>query len=552
MSITDRLLANIGKTRADFDLRSRVGKLFQRDGVPDSPEVQRVLALPRREAADPQLVELLSAELRTDPSVALRPIQALALLELGDTGGLLAPIGVGEGKTLITALAPTLLESKRPLLLTRASLREKTTRDFAILSSSWRVTFPTIWSYEELGRADRDGWLEKLQPDLIMADEGHRLRNLNAAVTRRVRRYVEAVRPAMAVLSGTITRSRLLDLHHIVQWCTKTPPLPQSAKECAQWGRAVDVDADQRLSPGALSPLGDSTEALREGFGAHMRATPGVVASSTMDFDASIECSYWRPKLPAELTTMIREVQRTKLRPDGVELDDVEAASCEMYLGLGFWYGWRVPGPDEWMLARRNWYRVVRDVLEAHEPGLDSPLQVWQRFGKETPEGQAWAAVKNTFEPERVTHWVTRELVERIVASCEQPTLIWTQYRAVGEALRELGIRYYAEKGFDIDGKYVEDSPTETIALSISANIEGRNLQRWSRNLVLTPPANATMFEQLIGRTARSGQEADEITCRIWAPTTRYIDRCEDAKVEALYQQQISGQPQRLLLADWT
>lgn len=69
MGLLDTMLARVGKTRADFDLRSRVGRALHADGVPDSPEVQRVLALPRREP-EPDALELLSREYSTRPSSA--------------------------------------------------------------------------------------------------------------------------------------------------------------------------------------------------------------------------------------------------------------------------------------------------------------------------------------------------------------------------------------------------------------------------------------------------------------------------------------------------
>ena len=93
--------------------------------VGDSEELQRVLALPRRARPTPEqsrrIVEVMTrrfaiennncrcAELRPaveDPCIkTLRPIQAWALLEMMHVGGMVGPIGVGHGKTLMFVLA---------------------------------------------------------------------------------------------------------------------------------------------------------------------------------------------------------------------------------------------------------------------------------------------------------------------------------------------------------------------------------------------------------------------------------------------------------------
>ena len=97
--------------------------------VQHTRELERVLRLPRRQwggADSDRWAAELSAVLRlAQGSMTLRPIQAQALFEAGTLRGLFAPIGVGHGKTLITALAPYILQSRRPLLITRANLIEE-------------------------------------------------------------------------------------------------------------------------------------------------------------------------------------------------------------------------------------------------------------------------------------------------------------------------------------------------------------------------------------------------------------------------------------------
>ena len=95
-----------------------------------SRELDRILALPRRQWADEGFAaELTKCLKRPGGTMTLLPIQAQALCELIASDGLVAPIRVGGGKTLITLLAPFVVRAKRPLLVTRASLLEKTKRD---------------------------------------------------------------------------------------------------------------------------------------------------------------------------------------------------------------------------------------------------------------------------------------------------------------------------------------------------------------------------------------------------------------------------------------
>jgi hypothetical protein len=136
------MLAKTGKTMVDFKKGSHMGKVFRQRGVMSTPELARVLNIPRRVWAEDKELDALASAL-TDwlktpkGTMALRPIQAKALEELHDFGGLLAPIRVGGGKTLISMLAPVVLGAERPLLLVPAKLRDKTLREFAELRRHW-------------------------------------------------------------------------------------------------------------------------------------------------------------------------------------------------------------------------------------------------------------------------------------------------------------------------------------------------------------------------------------------------------------------------------
>lgn len=554
MALLDDILARDGKTRADINPRSRLGQAVFTDGVPDSPEVQRVLALPRKDALDHSFIDELSAALRIDPTARLRPRQAEALCAMASGNGVFAPLGVGVGKTLLSFLLPVACGAVRPVLMIPASLREKTARDATALRRQWKIANNIdVLSYEMLGHPKHENDLLDLAPDLLICDEAHALRNPSAAVTRRVKRYVEERRPRVVLMSGTLMQSRVEDLHHLLMWThgPERAPIPKTKREAQVWGRAIDESSFTSLGPGALAPLGESQPELRAGYGRHVSNTFGVVASTTVDCPASIRLVIEKCSLSSELTQAIATLRATGCRPDGVELEDAQLAACELQLSCGFWYGWKHMPPEPWSVARRNWHRLVREVLAAQLPGLDSPLQVWNNYGHTTPEGRTWGAIRHSFRPEQVTNWVDRSVVAGLLESCRKPTIVWTSHVAVGRLAEELGYEYYGKNKRTSSGKHIMDaSPLSTIVCSIDSCLEGTHMIGWSHNLVLTPPAEDLIWEQMIGRTHREGQKADEVEVRVWAPTQRARDRVLSARTDAEARQQLCQQPQRLVLAD--
>ena len=141
-------------------------------------ELERILSLPRRPAEYPpedeaSIVQRMTAMLRTPHGrMTLRPIQATALFEIAHAMGGFMPIRVSGGKTIVSLLAPTVLGSKRPLLLVPAALVEATRRRWRELAEHWRI-FPMIdvRSYQWLSRVGAATYLEDSRPDAIVLDE---------------------------------------------------------------------------------------------------------------------------------------------------------------------------------------------------------------------------------------------------------------------------------------------------------------------------------------------------------------------------------------------
>ncbi|MEI6806500.1 MAG: DEAD/DEAH box helicase family protein, partial [Myxococcaceae bacterium] len=221
--------------------------------VTRSAEFDRVMNLPKRElSADASGV--LTQKLRTENgTMTLRPIQAQALSELEQCQGLFAPIRVGGGKTLISLLAPVLLQAKRPLLLMPAKLIAKTEAEAKVLGQHWRLGKLKIMSYELLGHERGQKEFLEYAPDFIIADECHKLKNTKAAVTRRVSRYISKnPKTVMLAMSGTITKRSIRDFWHIAKWCLRSnAPVPLNWPEMSLWADALDenVPALMRVKP---------------------------------------------------------------------------------------------------------------------------------------------------------------------------------------------------------------------------------------------------------------------------------------------------------------
>lgn len=561
------------------------------DEIRETSELARVRALPARPEVTRDLVVLLSRHLRLHPDddrcpshagdacrvcggtgrIELRPDQAGALREAYEVGGLFAPMRVGAGKTLVTLLLPTLLRAQRPVLMAPASLirdkpgaPSKTKRDFAALCRAWRVRLPVLLSYEQMGRAEHEARLLEIKPDLLILDEAHGVRNWDASVTRRVRRAVEAVRPRVAALSGTLLTDAILDYHHLVVWSLgRSAPVPIPRAEAEQWSQACDRRATlRRIGTGALA-------SLPGGYHQHLRSRRGVLPTSGDDCSASIEVSIWAPALSQKIRSMISETGSSGLRPDGEVLDEWELPDCLSQLAQGFYYVWDPRPPSWWLEPRRAWRAYVRAVLDEHLDGFDSESMIVNaldrvvdapdfRMGRSGVEGlppcadeglallQAWRKVRDKFTPNTVPVWIDGDPLRHAAALArDHRAIVWTRHRAAGWQLEMLGVPYYG------GGTDPSEAPRTAIACSVAAHSVGKNLQAWSSSILLAPIANALGVEQWMGRTHRPGQRTDVV--RYWWPgSIPYHGEClARVMTEARSLARASGFSQKILDATW-
>lgn len=559
------------------------------NAVKATAEFKRIFDMPRRPTTGhAELARQMTEALRRPGGKqTLRETQALALHDIAIQGGGFLPVGVGKGKTLISLLAPLVLESKAPLLLLPATLIENAERAMRVdYGPHWVIpTNIRIVSYEKLGLEAYAKLIEQYEPDLIVADEAHRLKNLGgAACARRIARWMAAnPRTRFVAMSGTVMRDKIDDFTHLLFWALKDrAPLPMDPGELAQWGASIDEPKMNRfgqvidqMQPGALLQLCSADErinapitAARLGFRRRLCETPGVVEAAgdgDDDVGASIRITGQVYPLPEESDKRFADLRGAMLTPDGHELlTGVEVWRHARELALGFHSIWDPRPPPEWLEPRKKWGAFVRAYLGASRT-LDTPDQVRQGveagFIDDDGKLEAWAKVEETYTPNVVEIWHDDSVLKLVAKWAKKsPGIVWTKHVFFADRLAELtGLPYFRQGGIDAGGRYIEDADcSKSIIASIDANRDGKNLQgnrerKWkgfSRNLFVGPPDGWDALQQALGRTHRSGQEADEVTADVMLGCREHMNAWRSAVAGTYAARDTIGGTPKLLLAD--
>lgn len=586
-----------GGSDAFFNRRRNLGV---RRVVGRSVEFQRVESLPRR-TGYPDVTDLFTDWLRasTGPTPTgvpekLRATQAWALWEAANIGGIVGNLGVGVGKTLLTYVMPVVLDAQRPILLVPGNLRKKTEVDFKSYAGHWRG-HPNlrVITYQQLSRVSSEKLLEQIVPDLIIADEVHFLKNTTAGCTRRVKRWMEAHPDTRFVgLSGTITRRSIMDYAHLSKWSLKDgSPLPQSLNDLLDWADSLDegIPPELRPQPGALLDLCQPGETPREGYRRRLLETPGVVSSESplvLRPDGTnvglniIERQLFNvPTVVGDMVLKLRESWET---PDGeILMTALEASARARELALGFYYKWNWPAVDPtvyaqqghsvaclagckkdhlWLDARKAWRKFVRLTIKHSQTGsrpFDTEQQVALavRAGEVIPpnnEYYNWTSVRERWDTDKLKQavWIDEFIlkdIERWVRACQkvgQKGIVWVESLALLEKLHKA----MPDVPFYPSGNNGIMNATDTCIASMSHKT-GKNLQQFDTNLVVEISTSGNDWEQLLGRTHRSGQQADEVSAELYLHTAEMWEAFDQARRDSAYVEQTWKQVQRLSYA---
>jgi hypothetical protein len=576
---TNELLASLGVDPMAFAKNSRFAEARRRAGVVESVEFSRIKALPRRVLDLSHYPDLTDKYKKPEGTMRLWSIQSAALHDAEIADGLLAPVGVGWGKSLISLLLPIAMHSKKAVLLVAPQLKRKCLEDdIPSLYRHWQIPTASlrVISYSELSNAKCAQLLDEINPDLVIADECHNLRHKSAARTKRFLRFMKNhPNCRFAGLSGTITRRSILDYQHLMELALrKNSPVPDHYGVLLEWSEALDVSEDP-ASPGALlgfctveeiqavngKTVIEAQPFVRSGFRRRLVETEGVVSTEEGAIGTSLVISGLRPLLPAEVKIAIDDL-RKKWEIDGDELiDAMSVARIARELAAGFFYRWVWPGGVkdlEWLGARSAWNKELRSILQLNRRGLDSPLEVVNaiRGGHlRSDTWEAWAAVKGRPEPPREAVWLSDYLIDEAIrwgretCSKTEPGIIWYMWDAFGQRVALKGGFPWYGPGMKNDPGLARPDQEPVIVCSLQAHGTGKNLQRYCRNIMSTPPTGGVEWEQTMARTHRPGQEADEVTVDVFLHTQEMQKAWDQATRDANYIQETQGQKQKLLYA---
>jgi hypothetical protein len=520
---------------------------FERS-VRDTSELQRVLDLPVRELSEDyadSLVDEWTSLLVTDAGRAegarLGRWQAVALAEAYEQRGLWASLAVGIGKTLLGWLIPTVLDSRRPVLIAPSGLHKEIRKEWALYARHWIAPRPppTLLSYQELDREEGLTRLETLAPDLVMLDESHKARREDRVATRRIARYSDATKRAyydgngpwvpMCCWTGTPGRLSILDFApHLIWTLGERAPVPMVREECEQWASAID-DRPGRpgtrvFGVGALRRLvaefgeedaadRDLVDACRGAFRNRLVTSPGVVIVSEDSCKQPLAIEQIvAPPCPV-IEENFRRFRVFNETPGGeVVSDPLQGFRLEGELSVGYHGEWDPPAPEEWRLRRKAWHDECRELIDWSQSRTrpwDSPAAV-ARANPDLESLVRWNEIKDTFTIDPKPVWHSGSVVEWVAGLLRDgpPTLCFAWSIPFLEALAYVtGLTWYANKGYDARGRYVGDAPADTSALvSGMANLEGRNLQQFNEFLYVVPPQSGQWLEQAFGRGHRQKQ----------------------------------------------
>lgn len=471
----------------------------------------------------------------------LRPVQDEALRVAANTGRLFGSIGVGHGKTLICALLPEALRAKRALLLLPGSAVPATS---ALRATYGRLPPCRILTYEALQQPHNRHILRELRPDAIIMDEAHAACGQTSTRSRRIVEYLRANQgTAVCALSGTLMKLPLDRAARCGAWVWgKLSPLPTTNRDALSLARVIDGEGSAREIAQWCKAYASTRSRLLENVRRKVEATPGAVFAQGLSVDCSIVVEKLEYTLSQAVLSNLDTLDKTWELEGAIYADAMHVASVRRQLATGFYYRWATAPPADWLEARRAWSKAMRSYLRMpraydSEGLVTAAMLRGERLSKELTEAwEQWGKLRDMDAPDTEPVWLDRTLAQRAGELAKhQGALLWCTHRAFGEAA---GVPVIAPKHNPEGG---------AAAVSVAAHGTGRNLQAYSRNVFPAPLLNAGEWEQVLGRTHRQGQQADEVTASVFVSSVNAEDW--EASIEkSKADRKASGVEQRLLL----
>lgn len=529
-------------------------------------EFKRILRLPRRTAFKDYSDVLTSALKTENGEQTLRANQAWALTEACEQHGLVFIAPVGEGKTLVSFLLGAVWEVPWVLVIMPANAIEETKKKkIPEARKHWDFPEIEIISYETLAQSGRVNYLDELRPPAIICDEVHKLRRKNTARKRIVRYLVEHDIP-FAGLTGTLTENSIKDYSHTMAWALGDgSPVPRTS-DVEEWADLLDdgIPPESRPDRGAFEDFCRAGEQPRQAYRRLLMETPGVVmVTNPTSIGSSLVIQENSPTVPKKVVRAIEKMRRRWMTPsDDVIMTGIEFAAHAKELALGFYYRWKWPDgkPDfDWLEARSEWRSYVRHVIRYHNRGeyvYDTEKQV--RLGVEQgrlfpnqDQYNKWFSIADRWDVEALkeTVWISDFAVKHGLRWLEQADkrmdspagkaartkagILWVGHKAMLKAFEEQGVPVYGGGNSGI-----LDEKRSCVA-SLQAHSEAKNLQyNFSQNYYMAIPANGYAWTQSLGRTHRTGQNADEVVAEVALQSIELWESFQTARRRTGYQKE--------------
>lgn len=420
-------------------------------------EISRICNLPICTPLDPEEFEEINLMHLKPEAIRdgflLEEGQAEAIAAFQENDGLFAPLPVGSGKTLISLRCIGIATEKgversvlfvppevyaqlvqRDIAWVRKRLPLGCTfykmgglgpeRRMALAGGGRRGCW--IIPYSLLSRPDSYDLLVKIQPELMVFDEAHMLKNKGSARTKRILTFYEKYRPRCVFLSGTMTAKSIKDYAHLMVMALREGAcLPLDQNIVQEWSAVLDSEQkgtddwhQKTAGPGPLRPLiswsnvnfpetqlPHDVSGFRRAYLNRLSTTPGVVNRAGKGIPCSLiftNVKADRLAAPggAQLDELVEKLNNEWVTPVGDELEHAMTVwkwNYELTAGI---YNAR-PWPSiEDLMERHRWDgNTAKQVLAAsqeyhtnlqlyhkelrnwfktfkHKPGLDTPMTV--------------------------------------------------------------------------------------------------------------------------------------------------------------------------------
>jgi len=412
--------------------------------------------------------------------------------------------------------------------------------------------------------------------------------------------------------SGSLINKSLYDLTHIAAHCLGLgSPYPIMPKTVEEWALVLDPSHNaDRKSPtakklrqvfgqnaveldDAMFFAGmDSDGGVRVGLRKRVVQTLGVISTKSASVSCSISIKERKaPPVPQAIRDILVGIRNESILHVGdfeevlVEKFEVTAAAKEV--AAGFYNFWAFPKHpcscptdatskqrcdqcqliDEWFLRRKAWNKELRNRLMRPAPHLDSSAlcanaaeRAWRNppydgglpvWSAET--WQLWAEIKDKVESDPRHKWIDEYLAQDAANwALEHTGIVWYHSRAFGKKVSQLAGIPFHDGGDGAEARILAEKGDRSIVASISSHSEGRDgLQfKFCKQLVAEPPSSGKGWDQLLGRLAREGQEADCIETWCYRHVPEFSDAFAKAITLAEFDEEMSPTQSLLLASD--